>query len=204
MTPATPVEGQALDLGAVPFPQMPVSEALPLLSDVDAECHRLQLGMEASELHGGLSGWLAGGADDRRHWLAAVLADDSLAAVEEGGVLDQLWLATSEQLADEDFGFSLLLPDEDASLYERSESLFGWCRGFVGAFGLAAGGDPPLSEEGLEALADLVKLGAGTPQPGGDEEDEAAFAEIEEFVRVAALLLYGDCVAGPSRRRRLN
>jgi uncharacterized protein YgfB (UPF0149 family) len=183
---------------------MPVSEALPLLSDVDAECQRLQLGMEASELHGGLSGWLAGGGDDRRQWLAAVLADDSLPVVTEDSVLDQLCVATAGQLADEDFGFSLLLPDEDASLYERSEALFAWCRGFVGAFGLAAGGEPPLSEEGLEALADLVKLGAGTAQPGGDDEDEAAFAEIEEFVRVAALLLYGDCVAGPSHRRRLN
>ena len=37
-----------------------------------------------------------------------------------------------------------------------------------------------------------------------DEEDEDALAELEEFVRVAALLLHGDCVLGPRHRRSLN
>ena len=54
---------------------------------------------------------------------------------------------------------------------------------------LAAGKDPPLSEEGGEALADLARLAAATPQEEGDQEDEDALVEIEEFVRVAVLLL---------------
>ena len=37
-----------------------------------------------------------------------------------------------------------------------------------------------------------------------EEEDEAALSELEEFVRVAVLLLHGDCVLGPRHRRRLN
>ena len=31
-----------------------------------------------------------------------------------------------------------------------------------------------------------------------------ALAEIEEFVRVAVLLLHGDCVLGPRHRQSLN
>ena len=92
----------------------------------------------------------------------------------------------------------------EATLYERSGALFDWCRGFVGAFGLAAGSAPPLSEEGQEALADLVRLAGAAPEEGGDEEDEDALAEIEEYVRVAALLLHGDCALGPRHRGRLN
>ena len=43
------------------------------------------------------------------------------------------------------------------------------------------------------------------PEQGEDEaEDEDALAEIEEFVRVAVLLLHGDCVLGPRHRRSLN
>ena len=77
-------------------------------------------------------------------------------------------------------------------------------RGFVGAFGLAAGEASTLSDEGREALADLAKLAAAQPQEDGDEEDEEALVEIEEFVRVAALLLHGDCVLARQHRQRLN
>ena len=83
-------------------------------------------------------------------------------------------------------------------------ALFSWCRGFLGGFGLAAGHAPPLSVEGREALADLARLAAATPQENGDQEDEEALAEIEEFVRVAVLLLHGDCVLAPRHRQRFN
>ena len=68
----------------------------------------------------------------------------------------------------------------------------------------SAGGDPKLSEEANEALGDIAKLAAAQPQEEGDDEDEDALAEIEEFVRVAALLLHGDCVLAARHRQRLN
>src|SRR3546814_3858346 len=92
--------------------------------------------------------------------------------------------ASAAQLEDQSFEFALLLPDDDAGLAERSGALFEWCRGFLGAFGLAAGKDPPLSDESREALTDIARLAAASPQDDGDEEDEQALAEIEEFVRV--------------------
>lgn len=147
---------------------------------------------------------MAGGGDDAPDWLAKVLADDHAPRAAEGGALEALHTVSRAQFEDRDFGFALLLPDDDAPLAERSEALFDWCRGFLGGFGLAAGKDPPLSDEGREALEDLARLAAATPEPDGDEEDEAAYAEIEEFVRVAALLLHGDCVMGPRHRHRLN
>ena len=47
-------------------------------------------------------------------------------------------------------------------------------------------------------------MAAAQPQEEGDDEDEDALAEIEEFVRVAALLLHGDCVLAARHRQRLN
>ncbi|HEY4555337.1 MAG TPA: UPF0149 family protein, partial [Lysobacter sp.] len=117
---------------------------------------------------------------------------------------DRLREATAAQLSDRSFEFELLLPESDAPLVERSGALFDWCRGFVGAFGLAAGQATTLSDESREALADLAKLAAAQPQEDGDEEDEEALVEIEEFVRVAALLLHGDCVLAREHRQRLN
>lgn len=177
---------------------------LPGTARVDAEARRLGLATSAAELHGALCGWLAGGGANERGWLGAVMADPDLPAPPAGSPLDELRQATAAQLADRSFEFELLLPDADASLAERSGALFDWCRGFVGGFGLASGAKPVLSAESEEALADLARLAAAQPQDEGDEEDEAALVEIEEFVRVAALLLHGDCVLAAGHRRQLN
>ncbi len=177
---------------------------MPLYDEVDAACAELRLGVDASELHGGLSGWLAGGGDDGPAWLGSVLADGDLPVVAAGGALDRLREATRSQLEDRDFAFELLLPEDDAPLSERSAALLGWCRGFIGGFGLGYGEGRGLSEEGSEALEDLARLAAAAPEAGDEEEDEAALAEIAEFVRVAALLLHGDCVMGRRHRERFN
>lgn len=181
-----------------------MQNALPAYNEVDAASRELGLATRPPELHGGLCGWLAGGGEADDDWLARVLVDDALPAPPAGGPLDRMRQATVEQLGDRAFGFTLLLPDEDASLAVRSGALFDWCRAFIGAFGLAAGSVPALSEEGREALGDLAKLAAASAQESGDEEDEEALAEIEEFVRVAALLLHGDCAMGARHRSRLN
>lgn len=181
---------------------MPIPD-LPSLHEVEEEIRSRRLGVSGAELHGALCGWLAGGgvADG---WLARVLADDAVAAPAAGDALDDLGRATAAQLGDSEFAFELLVPDADASLVERSGALFEWCRGFLGGFGLAAGDRAALSDEGREALEDLAKLAAASPQDDGDEDDESALAEIEEFVRVAALLLHGDCNLGPRHRQRLH
>ena len=181
-----------------------MSETMPSLQEVEAASRDHGLACGASELHGGLCGWLAGGGGAGSDWPARVLADESLPAVVPGGALDRLGSTTAAQMEDRDFGFDLLLPDAEATLYARSGALFDWCRGFVGAFGLAAGSQPKLSDEGQEALADLARLARASAQDEGDEEDEQALAEIEEFVRVAALLLHGDCALAARHRNRLN
>jgi uncharacterized protein YgfB (UPF0149 family) len=184
-----------------------VSDTLPNHSEVEAQCRHLQLGVGASELHGGLCGWLAGGGDDVAGWLAPVLADDALPAPAPDSALDRLRAVSAAQLEDRSFGFALLLPDESESLQVRSGALFDWCRGFLGAFGLAAGAVPRLSDEGEEALNDIAKLAAAMPEAADDEieaGEEDALTEIEEFVRVAALLLHGDVALGARHRARLN
>jgi uncharacterized protein YgfB (UPF0149 family) len=164
----------------------------------------IELGTTPAELHGALTGWFAGGGEDSPDWLARVMADPALAQVAPDSPLDTLRRASLAHLSDRGFAFELLLPAGDASLGERSGALFDWCRGFLGAFGLATGANPPLSEEGGEALNDIAKLATATAQEDGDEDDEEALAEIEEFVRVAVLLLHGDCVLAPRHRQQFN
>ena len=179
------------------------SQELPTLDEVAEASARLGLATSASELHGAICGWLAGGGETGPGWLGRVMADDTPTPPADGA-LDRLLAASAAQLEDRDFGFELLLPDADASLAERSGALFDWCRGFLGAFGMAAGAEPKLSDEAGEALSDLARLAMAAPQDDGDQEDEAALAEIEEFVRVATLLLHGDCVLAGRHRRSMH
>ncbi len=182
---------------------MAIDSALPSHADVTAEVDRLKLGIDASELHGALCGWLCGGGAAGKDWLRR-LALEPAAAPSAGGALDSLRETSAEQLGDPDFAFELLLPADETPLGERADALLVWCRGFLGGFGLAAGATPALSPEGEEALADLGKIAASQLSYDDPDNDEAALEEVAEFVRVAALLLHGDCVLGPRARRRLN
>ncbi|KAF1687321.1 YecA family protein [Pseudoxanthomonas broegbernensis] len=180
-------------------------QELPTADEVAAASRELGLAASAAELHGALCGWLCGDGGDLADWPARVLADPSLPAPPPGSALDRLRQGSAARLDDGEFAFQLVLDDDDAPLHQRAQALFDWCRGFLGGFGLAAGASPPLSEEGAEALQDLGKLaGARVQDIDEDEEDESALSELEEFVRVATLLLHGDCVLGPRHRRRLN
>lgn len=175
---------------------------LPAWSAVAADAARLQLASSPAELHGALAGWLAAGGADTAGWLAEVLADPGLPAPAGDDALDALRTATVAQLDDPDFGFQLQLPDE-GDTPARAAALFAWCRAFLGGFGLAVG-DSKLSEEGEEALADLANLAAARVEDVDPEGDEEALTEIEEYLRMAVLLLHADCTLGPRHRSRLH
>jgi uncharacterized protein YgfB (UPF0149 family) len=161
---------------------------LPTLDAVADEIVQWRMGIDAAELHGSLCGFLSGGGKLARHgWLTALALEAEGDALRPDGALDQLYCASCAQLADADLGFVLLLPDEDRSVDERAEALLGWCRGFLGGFGLSAGAEPALSPEAAEALEDLAKIAASRLSYDDPEGDEAALTEVAEFVRVAAL-----------------
>ena len=163
-----------------------VSETeLPGWADVAAAADRLDLASTPAELHGGLCGWLAAGGDDAPSWLALVLADPSLPVPDRGGVLDRLRTASAAQLA------------------ERAGAMFAWCRAFLGGFGLAVGGKK-LSEDGEEALGDIANLAAARVDDVDPEGDEESLTEIEEYLRMAVLLLHADCTLAPRQRQRLH
>lgn len=177
---------------------------LPSHQEVADEAAHLRLATEASELHGSLCGLLASGAAPAREGWWSTLELDPAPAPGRDGALDRMYLATCAQLADPEMGFSLLLPDEEQPLEQRAEGLLGWCRGFLGGFGLGAASREQLSDEGSEALDDLAKIASSRLSYDDPESDEVALVEIAEFVRVAALLLHGDCHAARRSPRSLH
>ena len=179
---------------------------MPDFAEVSAQIAQLRLGVDAAELHGSLCGYLSGGSDapGRGDWVGRVMAEPEPTPLAPDSALDRLYLATEALLESPDFGFDLLLPDEETPIGERGDALVGWCRGFLGGFGLSAGREPPLTEDSADALRDLAKMAASELSYEDPEGDEEALAEVAEFVRVAAMLLHGDCVLAPRHRKSLN
>lgn len=155
---------------------------------------------ELAECHGVLCGFLAvspqAGPDDYIARLEALeLLHQPGQAIRQ--VLDELFDATAAQLADEGMRFRLWLPDDREPLEERTEALARWCTGLL--VGLATHGDiDALSGEVREALQDLEQIARAGLSAGAEgdaealEDDERAFTEIAEYVRVVVLMLRED------------
>ncbi len=167
--------------------------------DIDALVMRLRLGSEASELHGSLCGYLAGGGSLRGGTVLAALQLDGEATppgAEDLALLERLARQSERELADPELGFEPLLPEDDRPLAERAEAMVDWCRGFLGGFGLAGvAAHAQMSDEAKELLHDLGTVAASSFDFGDESEDEDALIEVHEFVRMAAMLLFTECSA---------
>ncbi|HKK06763.1 MAG TPA: UPF0149 family protein [Gammaproteobacteria bacterium] len=150
---------------------------------------------EAAECQGHLCGVLCvRGTVDRTDWLANTLPDLAASESSAGGaaaVVAGLYDYTRQGLVDPTLDFQLVLPDDGTGIAERTHALGEWCQGFLG--GLAESGlrdFDGLPGELPEITHDLVEIAqAGRFEVQGDEEDEAAYAELVEYVRMAVLLM---------------
>ncbi|MEZ0121558.1 MAG: UPF0149 family protein [Candidatus Reddybacter sp.] len=160
-----------------------------------------------AELQGMLCGRLSGGqrlADKKVLEVAADLLDANASSIAgiKGDVL-QLYKDTAEQLDDGNAVFELLLPDDDDSLHERVETLSRWCQNYLSGLGQSGlSGDAPLAADVSEAMRDLAAIAMADSGAGDDdldpytnsidEQEEANFFELVEYVRVAVTLIYAE------------
>lgn len=135
---------------------------------------------------------------------------DMLEVVQDPGTglkmsLEELLKASQSQMTDEDLGLTLWLPGDDETLEDRTAALAQWCSGFLA--GLGSSGDETLagmSDDANEALRDLQQIStADVTDTTESEEDENAFAEIVEYIRVVILMIRED-LRGPEGQDRIH
>lgn len=172
----------------------------PDLPDYDTALESARGLLDAAELaecHGALCGLLCrapeSGASEflqMLEWLRLLEAPTAMLRSALASLVD----ATRAQLADEAFGLELWLPDDGEPLEIRAAALGQWCTGFLAGLGSGVDGSlEGLGADGREALDDLRKI-ASAASAGDDatEQEEVAFAEIVEYVRVVTLMLQED------------
>lgn len=162
-----------------------------------------------AELHGTLTGILCAdpaGAEEK--WLNLLAEDfDYDTAMTEACeiALGRLFQATRSELESSGMTFYPLLPDDRAPLDARAQALALWCHGFL--YGTSMGPLPSeseLSAEFNEVMADFAEITKAELDENEDpEQAERAYAELVEFVRVGAQLVFEELRSLSAKPRQL-
>lgn len=147
----------------------------------------------ASEYHGALCGALCVREPARIDLLRLIESDRPEALPTSARpALERLRDETIEALTDEAMRFAPLLPDDAVALVPRVHALAAWCSGFL--FGLASRPELDLqrySDEVREIVHDFTELTRATVGEEADANiEEGAYAELVEYIRVGAQLVF--------------
>jgi uncharacterized protein YgfB (UPF0149 family) len=149
-----------------------------------------------AELHGAVCGALCGGgAPAAQRWIAECLEEQepNAATALVTRDLDDLVAATWRGLSDPELKFAPLLPGDDAPLQEQVQALALWCHGFLSGLGASspagAGGDGSTPEI-LGDFAEISRAGLSDEEAAGHGQPDFALAEIQEYVRVSAQIVF--------------
>ncbi len=148
---------------------------------------------DAAEAHGSLCGALCAMSPYRmQDWVNEILPDGASLSDESLAMLERVFTDTAASFGEQGMEFEPLLPDDEQPLNGRANALALWCTGFL--YGLGTG---HISD--LEALAgdvgeivrDFTEISRATGDDAdADESNEQAYAELVEFIRVAAQVVF--------------
>lgn len=166
---------------------------------LDAALRRCGSSWDAAQVHGLLSGRLAVvGAADCSTWLDQVLEGVPKTrqhSAECRALLNALCETTQRRLAARLSEFAPLLPDDSESTAVRAAGLAHWCEGFLHGLVSTHHSAALKARLAAEPLADIIKdmlqiTRASAEDEGDEDSNEEAYAEIVEYLRVAAQLAY--------------
>jgi uncharacterized protein YgfB (UPF0149 family) len=155
----------------------------------------------ATEAHGCLCGALCTSAHypmDR--WLEEIIPDEERRSDDDSQqVLRLLYADTLNAMRGDEMSLEVLLPDDDVPLEVRAGGLSQWCQGFLYGFGTGQPVDASTLPENVdEILRDLTHIGRATVSleagEGDNEEEEEAYTEVVEYVRVGVQLIHDELI----------
>lgn len=148
---------------------------------------------DAAEAHGSLCGALCSMAPYRmQDWVNEILPDGAALSEESAAVIERVFTATATSFGEQGMEFEPLLPDDEQPLNGRANALALWCSGFL--YGLGTGQISDL--DGLagdvgEIVRDFTEISRATgDEADADDSNEQAYAELVEFIRVAAQVVF--------------
>lgn len=189
---------------------MKVCEGLEL--DFESLEHMLIVGntpFSPAYIHGMMVGLLSLGKHQAQNAWEEFQAQDSFlgeAPAATNELLNKLFVQTTDFLEDIEKGVVLMLPTDDNPLWHRLEALADWCKGFLEGVELAELPTEALRQSSplvREVLEDLAQIKDVSLREIDSQENEKAYIELVEFVRVGALLFHAECTSENNDHRHL-
>ncbi len=169
---------------------------LPGYDEIDQILTAIESIARPTEIHGLMTANLCGAVMNDAALVPPLLGQVELDELERAA-FQQLYQVTDQRLQHLEFDFALLLPDDEAPLAERAEAMSAWCQGFLTGLKQYEIDETVLQSEdcqdALHRFMDLAILDYETVAVG--EDDEKAFFEMSEYVRLAVLMIYSELLA---------
>ncbi|MCU7905523.1 MAG: UPF0149 family protein [Candidatus Thiodiazotropha sp. (ex Epidulcina cf. delphinae)] len=175
---------------------MTENSPMPEYSRLEGAMDATGLDLGASEIHGVISGLICAGPS-RGHveWMEALFEDrpwDDPSARAARELIGRLYFATRELIANEDLSFMPFLPDDSQPITARAKGLRDWCEGYLYGLGMAGISAQRLAGDAKDALQDIshfTRLDYESLDSG--EATEQAYSELQEFLKIVTLLIWG-------------
>jgi uncharacterized protein len=163
-------------------------DILPSYQEISLCFNKNQCVLDPSEAHGLISGVLCGN-EKNNAWQKLINAQQS---AEINDLLRVVYDVSEKKLKEFLFDYELILPEDSQTLPLRAEALTLWCQGFItGLKYVNANIAQHNSNEMTEALNDIIEIAKMHYEDVSEnEEDESAYVELVEYVRMAVIFLY--------------
>lgn len=173
---------------------------LPSSETLQSQMTKLKIKPSAHEVHGEICGLLCVGSSEKaENYIQSLLEESDVTRYEkEVRSLAKLLQISYQQMSTMSFDFHLLVPDDEKPLEERAKALGLWCQGFSDGV-LNAGIDLAAikGEESRDALFHITEIAnIDYDYTIVTEEDEKAFMEVYEYVRMAVLMIHTELTKG--------
>jgi uncharacterized protein YgfB (UPF0149 family) len=164
----------------------------PTYRELDQALSKTTLKLHASQAHGLICGILCGNPDSSSAWEELVTGGEDPTNTHE--MLQNLYNSSKKQLDEFLFEFTLILPADSEELPMRAEALTLWCQGYLTGLKFVhiqiVDREPGEMTEAINDLVEIAKM--NYEDVVASEEDEAAYVELVEYVRMAVILIYQD------------
>lgn len=157
---------------------------------------------DAAEAHGSLCGALCSMSPYKmQDWVNEILPDGAAVSDESAAMIERVFAATATSFGEQGMEFEPLLPDDESPLNGRANALALWCTGFLYGLGTGHISDlEALNGDVGEIVRDFTEISRATGDDAeADESNEQAYAELVEFIRVAAQVVFEELL--PLRRQ---
>jgi uncharacterized protein len=157
---------------------------------------------DAAEAHGSLCGALCSICPYKmQDWVNEILPDGASLSDESAAMIERVFAATAASFGEQGMEFEPLLPDDEQPLNGRANALALWCTGFLYGLGTGQISDlDALNGDVGEIVRDFTEISRATGDDAdADDANEQAYAELVEFIRVGAQVVFEELL--PLRRQ---